>query len=245
MPARLILNADDFGLTLGVNRAIHELHKRGVLTSTTLMANGLAFEDAVKIAISHPNLGVGCHIVLTDGMPVSHPESIPTLLGPDRKSFRPKLTSFVHALLRGKINEEEIAIEALAQVQKLQRAGISITHLDTHKHTHLFPQVARPLLRIAENARIPAIRNPFEAPFALSLGHGSMKRQLQLRLLSRLRRNFNAHPEIANRRVATTQGSIGVSATRQAQRRLACGHPRRASLRRHLRTRLPSRLQRR
>jgi predicted glycoside hydrolase/deacetylase ChbG (UPF0249 family) len=213
MPARLILNADDFGLTLGVNRAIRELHQRGVLTSATLMATGRAFEDAVKIALTTPTLGVGCHIVLTDGVPVSHPESIPTLLGSDRRTFRPKLIGFVQALLRGKISEEEIAIEAFAQVQKLQRAGISVTHLDTHKHTHLFPQVARPLLRIAENAAIPAIRNPFEAPWVQALGHGDFLRQMQVSLLGKLRDSFDEQQQIRNGHVHTTDGSIGVSAT--------------------------------
>src|ERR1700729_307855 len=71
---RLILNADDFGLTAGINRAIGELHAAGALTSATLMANGPAFDDAVRVASAHPTLGVGCHVVLTDGAPVSPPE---------------------------------------------------------------------------------------------------------------------------------------------------------------------------
>ena len=124
MTARLILNADDFGLTAGINRAIGELHAAGVLTSATLMATGPAFDDAVAVAHAHPTLGVGCHIVLTDGTPVSPPESIPSLLGPDGKSFRPSLFDFLQALFRGRIRQDEVAREALAQVEKLQRAGI-------------------------------------------------------------------------------------------------------------------------
>ncbi|HEY0163191.1 MAG TPA: ChbG/HpnK family deacetylase, partial [Edaphobacter sp.] len=69
MPARLIINADDFGLTPGINRSILELHRAGVLTSATLMATGPAFDEAVAIASSTPTLGVGCHVVLTDGVP--------------------------------------------------------------------------------------------------------------------------------------------------------------------------------
>jgi predicted glycoside hydrolase/deacetylase ChbG (UPF0249 family) len=213
MPARLIVNADDFGLTRGVNRAIRELHERGILTSATLMANGNAFDDAVKIALTHPTLGVGCHIVLTDGVPVSHPESIPTLLAPDGKNFRPKLSDFVSALLLGRISEEEIAIEAIAQIQKIERTGIEVTHLDTHKHTHLFPQVARPLLRIAGNGAIGAIRNPFEPAWAQGLGHGSFMRNLQVALLGGFRKNFFDRPQIRTAAVHTTGGSIGVSAT--------------------------------
>src|SRR3984957_10042306 len=108
MAPRLILNADDFGLTPGVNRAIAELHQAGALTSATLMATGPAFDDAVAIAHAHPSLGVGLHIVLTDGLPVSRPASISTLLGPDGRRFRPSLLDFLQALLRGKISETEI-----------------------------------------------------------------------------------------------------------------------------------------
>src|SRR5271154_4644382 len=86
MPPRLIINADDFGLTPGINRAIAELHQAGALTSTTLMATGPAFDDAVVMARANPTLGVGCHIVLTDGVPVSPPQTVPTLLGPDGKT---------------------------------------------------------------------------------------------------------------------------------------------------------------
>src|ERR1035437_227407 len=133
MTARLILNADDFGLTPGINRAIGELHSSGVLTSATLMATGPAFDDAVAVARAHPSLGVGCHIVLTDGAPVSPPESVASLLGPDAKTFRPSLLDFLQALFRGRIHPDEVAREALAQVEKLQRAGIPVTHFDTHK----------------------------------------------------------------------------------------------------------------
>jgi predicted glycoside hydrolase/deacetylase ChbG (UPF0249 family) len=213
MATRIILNADDFGLTTGVNATIQRLCKAGVLTSATLMANGEAFEDAVRIARTNPGLGVGCHIVLTDGVPVSPPELIPTLLHSDGKQLRPKLVDFVRDLLLGRINAADIEREALAQVRKLQLAGINITHLDTHKHTHLFPQVARPLLRVAEANVIRAIRNPFEPQWTRRLNHGSTLRRAQMYLLDRLRRPFNAHPQIRGSAVLTTDGSIGVSAT--------------------------------
>src|SRR5215472_9391252 len=88
MHVRLIINADDFGLTCGINRAIAELHEAGAITSATLMATGPAFDDAVALALARPSLGVGCHIMLVDGTPVSDPATIPTLLGPDRRTFR-------------------------------------------------------------------------------------------------------------------------------------------------------------
>jgi predicted glycoside hydrolase/deacetylase ChbG (UPF0249 family) len=213
MPPRLIINADDFGLTRGVNRAIAELHETKVLTSATLMATGGAFDDAVAVALAHPTLGVGCHVVLTDGVPASSPQNIPTLLGPDGKTFRTSLLDFVQALLRGKISRDDIEREALAQIQKLQNAGIRVTHLDTHKHTHLFPAVTRPLLKIAERCSIGAIRQPFEQSWSMGLGHGGFVRRLQITALGRLQSSFERQSQIRNAHVLTTDGSIGISAT--------------------------------
>jgi predicted glycoside hydrolase/deacetylase ChbG (UPF0249 family) len=216
MASRLIINADDFGLTLGVNRAIAELHRAQVLTSATLMATGAAFDDAVAIAHANPSLGVGCHVVLTDGDPVSPPKSIPTLLGEDGKSFRTSLFDFMQALLRGTIREEEIEREALAQVKKLQQAGIAVTHLDTHKHTHLFPAVARPLLRVAQRCSIGAVRNPFEPAWSSRLAPNAFPRRLQFHILSILgKRSFLSLPQLSDGNVLTSDGTIGISATGQ------------------------------
>ncbi len=215
MPARLILNADDFGLTPGINRAIAELHAAGALTSATLMASGPAFDDAIRIAHAHPVLGIGCHIVLTDGAPLSPPESIPTLLGPDRRTFRPSLRDFFLAALLGKIDAADIAREAHAQIERIQQQGIVLTHLDTHKHTHILPQIARPLLAVAERAGIPAIRNPFEPPWSIALGKSPILRRLQLRSLRHLQPRFLALSQIRSGSVVTTNGTLGISATGQ------------------------------
>ncbi|QNI35957.1 ChbG/HpnK family deacetylase [Edaphobacter albus] len=213
MSSRLIINADDFGLTHGINRSIAELHQAGVLTSATLMATGPAFDDAVAIAQDTPSLGVGCHVVLTDGVPACSPEKIPSLLGPDGRTFRPSLLDFVQALLRGHIREPDIEREAEAQIHKLQDAGIMITHVDTHKHSHLFPAVTRPLLRVLERAGIRAIRNPFEPEFTRRLAHAGFKRRFQISLLNRFRPAFLNHPEVKEHKVFTTDGTLGVSAT--------------------------------
>ena len=210
MPARLIINADDFGLTAGINRAIAELHDAGMLTSATLMADGPEFHDAVEIAKGRPGLSVGCHIVLVDGMPVSAPDDIPTLIGADGKSFRASLAEFVIDTLLGRISETDVLRETAAQVQKLQRAGIDVTHLDTHKHTHLFPAIARPMLHVAERCSIGAVRNPFEQPWSMQ---GSLLRQLQVHALRYFRSRFFALPQIRSGVVATTDGTIAVSAT--------------------------------
>jgi chitin disaccharide deacetylase len=213
MPPRLILNADDFGLTPGINRAIAELHSAGVLTSATLMANGAAFADAIRIAHAQPTLGIGCHIVLTDGIPLSPPHTIPTLLGPDRSSFRRSLTDFFAAVLIGKVSAADIEREAFAQINRIQQQGIRLTHIDTHKHTHILPRVARPLLAVAERTGISAIRNPFEPGWSIVLGKSRILRRLQLRSLRFLKPRFLALPQIRRGIVRTTDGTLGISAT--------------------------------
>jgi predicted glycoside hydrolase/deacetylase ChbG (UPF0249 family) len=215
MPPSLILNADDFGLTPGINRAIAELHAAGALTSATLMAGGPAFDDAIRIAHEHPTLGIGCHIVLTDGAPISPPETIPTLLGPDRKTFRPSLGSFFRDALLNRIAAADIAREAQAQIDRIQQQGIRLTHIDTHKHTHILPQIARPLLAVAERTGVPAIRNPFEPPWSIALGRSPILRNLQLRSLRHLQPRFLALPQIRSGIVRTTNGTLGISATGQ------------------------------
>ena len=160
---RLIVNADDFGFTRGVNRAIVEAHTSGVVTSSTLMANGSAFEHAAQMAKTVPNLSVGCHVVLLDGKPVLDTQNIRTLVSHVSGSarFRDGLTSFAARALTGRLDPDEIEAEASAQIRKLQSAGISVSHVDTHKHTHLFPAVLRPLLRAAAACGVRAVRNPF------------------------------------------------------------------------------------
>jgi predicted glycoside hydrolase/deacetylase ChbG (UPF0249 family) len=218
----LIVNADDFGLTKGVNRAIAELHRAGSLASATLMASGAAFEDAVEVARQNPDLDVGCHVVLLDGQSVSRPSEVPTLLERDTSAntFQASLGRFALALYSGKIREEDIEREAVAQIRKLQQAGVRVTHLDTHKHTHMFPRVLRPLLRAAATTGVCAIRNPFEARDRTARRnllpglHGAktpFKRGLQVGILSAMRSTFQKM--VRNAAIRTTDGALGVIVT--------------------------------
>ena len=166
---RLIVNADDFGFTSGVNRAIVEAHSRGVVTSTTLMANGPAFAEAVQLAKTVPKLSVGCHIVLTDGEPVLAAEQLPSLT--TASHFRDGMVVFVARAIAGHIDADEITAEATAQIRKIQSAGVVVSHIDTHKHTHLFPKILRPLLRAAAACGVRAIRNPFGPRLPLRSSH--------------------------------------------------------------------------
>ena len=124
---RLIVNADDFGLTAGVNRAILEAHRGGIVTSATLMANSRAFAEAAELARSAGDrLSVGCHIVLLDGEPMLPPDKVPTLLQrANHGRLRDSLNDFAIASLRHKLQSDEIEAEALAQIERIQRSGIA------------------------------------------------------------------------------------------------------------------------
>lgn len=206
---RLIVNADDFGLTGGVNRAVAELHRAGVLTSATLMARAAATAEAVALAQAEPRLGVGCHVVLADGEPMS---GASRLVDPQSGLLYPTLGKFLPRVLSGQIRAAEIEAEAEAQIAALQAAGVRLTHIDAHKHTHMFPAVLRPLLRAARRAGIGAVRNPFEPLWALRATPGApWVRRSQVRLLRALEPGFRRM--VAEAGMSTTDGAIGVLAT--------------------------------
>lgn len=209
---RLILNADDFGLTRGVNRAIIEAHRSGVVTSATLMANSPAFAEAVGLAHEFPGLSVGCHVVLVDGSPVSIPSAIPTLVTKRQPRFRDSL-GMAGCALTSRLRPEEIEAETTAQIRKIQAAGVTVSHLDTHKHTHLFPAILEPILRAATACGVPAIRNPIEPSFvpAPPPSGKSWERRAQLRILETIAGNLRSRVHAAGLR--TTDGTLGIVAT--------------------------------
>jgi hopanoid biosynthesis associated protein HpnK len=209
---RLILNADDFGLTAGVNRAILELHRAGVLTSASLMARAAATDEAMELARAKPSLGVGCHVVLVDGKPVLGAQNLPTLLDLRTGRFHPMLGVFLKLLLTGRIRSSEIEAETTAQINLLHSNGLRLTHIDTHKHAHMFPAVLRPVLRAARAAGIRAVRNPFEPAWSLRATHGApWIRRAEVRLLRLLEPTFRRI--VAEEGFTTTDGAIGVLAT--------------------------------
>lgn len=158
---QLILNADDFGLTPGVNEGIIRAHQDGILTSATLMATSRAFDDAVARAKSTPRLGVGCHLVLVGGKAVSQPEEIPSLVDAAGK-FPPTLPQFVAKVSSGTVRSRDIERELRAQIGKVRGAGIEPTHVDTHKHTHAHPVVMKALGRVVHEMGITRVRKPAE-----------------------------------------------------------------------------------
>jgi chitin disaccharide deacetylase len=211
---QLIVNADDFGLTSGVNRAIVEAHSRGIVTSSTLMANGPAFAEAVELGKGTPQLGIGCHVVLIDGEPVLDAEKLPSLT--ESRRFRNHVKSFAGRALSGRVADPEIFAEAVAQIGKLQASGIRVSHVDTHKHTHLFPRILRPLLRAARECGVRAVRNPFGPRLPMRSSQLMRRpnlwtRYAQLRILGGFAKRF--HSTVAQEGFVTTDGTLGIEVT--------------------------------
>ena len=218
---RLIVNADDFGFTLGVNRAILEAHQHGIVTSTTLMANGRAFPEAVQLAKSSPDLSIGCHVVLIDGEPVLDPSELATIT--DSRRFRDGLKNFAARALTSRMKPDEVEAEANAQIHRIQSAGLVVSHIDTHKHTHIFPQILRPLLRAARNRGVPAVRNPFGPRFPLRSSQLLARPNLwtrfaEVRILSHFAGQFRR--AVAQEGLATPDGTLGIEVTGTLDERL-------------------------
>ena len=211
---RLIINADDFGFTSGVNRAIAEAHAHGVVTSSTLMASGPAFSEAVRLAKELPKLSVGCHVVLIDGEPALAADKLPSLTRADE--FRDGLKAFATRALAGRMASEEISAEASAQIRKIQAAGLAVSHIDTHKHTHIFPAILHPLLKAAKECGVRAIRNPFGPRFPLKSSRlwarpNLWTRYAEVRILRRFSGKFR---DAALREgFATPDGTLGIEVT--------------------------------
>ena len=209
---RLIVNADDFGLAPGVNRAILELHAAEVLTSTTLMAQASATEEAIKMALSMPALGVGCHIVLVDGAPVSDKNKIPSLVDRTTGNFYPSLGSFLKRSFTARIRAAEVEAEASAQITLLQSYGLRLTHIDTHKHIHMFPSILRSVLRAAKAAGVHTVRNPFEPIWSVNATIDAPEmRRAEVIFMRRFESKFRRI--VDEEGFQTTDGAIGVLAT--------------------------------
>ena len=158
---QLIVNADDFGLAEEINRGIIVAHRDGILTSTSLLANGLAFDDALGASRHFPQLSIGVHLNLSQGMPISSAQRIPTLVN-DRGELHLQPFQLWVGILRRKIHLKDIRLEWRAQIVKLFDAGVTPTHLDGHLHVHLLPQLSPIVIELAREFCIPFVRCPAE-----------------------------------------------------------------------------------
>ena len=194
---QLVVNADDFGFTPDVNRGIVEAHRKGILTATTLMANGDAFDDAVRLSRETPSLDIGCHLVLIGG------SSLAT-----GRPFPASVTQLLASLAKREIRPYE---ELRAQVRKILDTGIRPTHLDTHKHTHLAPPVLDAVARLGEEFDIRWVRRPFDFPLNALRGAVPRLKRLTSDALGLMRRRF--HRVLSRHGCRTTDHFAGFQIT--------------------------------
>jgi hopanoid biosynthesis associated protein HpnK len=213
----LIVNADDLGWTQGVNRGIAEAHRNGIVTSTSLLANGCAFEEGVQTARELPRLGVGVHLNLSDGKPVAPAEHVKSLVNEDG-DFSCGPEALLFRLTANSLDAKEVEIEWNAQIEKVRAAGIRPSHLDGHKHVQMLPGLFGVALRLAKKHGIEAVRVSHEASSlraALTGGSESasvmFKQGVQARGLKLLARDAREMAERAG--VATADYFCGIAQT--------------------------------
>jgi chitin disaccharide deacetylase len=178
----LIVNADDLGWSEGVNRGIVEAHRKGLVTSTSLLANGQAFESGTAAARANPELAVGAHLNLSNGAPTATPAEVPSLLNA-KNEFEGGPESLILRIASRSLEPDQVEREWEAQIQKIRAAGIIPTHLDGHKHVHMLPGLFEIALRLAKKHNIRAIRISHEASKlrALLASGGAQKRTVVLK----------------------------------------------------------------
>jgi chitin disaccharide deacetylase len=214
----LIVNADDLGWAEGVNRGIAEAHRNGIVTSVSLLANGAAFASGVELARITPAMGVGVHLNLSDGKPVSPVDAVSSIVN-DRGEFAGGSESLLLRVARRNLRLAEVESEWGSQIQKISDAGIHPTHLDGHKHVHMLPGLFEIALRLAKRHGIGAVRVSHEASTlraALSTGEKQnaplvMKQGVQARVLKLLARDARALAESAG--IATADYFCGIAQT--------------------------------
>jgi hypothetical protein len=149
----LIVNADELGLTEGVNHGIMQVHREGIVTSTTMVANEHAFEHAVELAKRAPQLAIGVHLNITHGLPVLPEVRVFSLVDEDGLFHR--RNRFLQRMVAGRINVVHIEDEFRAQIEKVIEAGLQPSHLDSHESIYMYPAIFPVLATLAREFRLP------------------------------------------------------------------------------------------
>jgi predicted glycoside hydrolase/deacetylase ChbG (UPF0249 family) len=161
MSRLLVINADDLGISPGVNRGIIEAHDAGTVSSASIMVNGPAFAEAVAVAQSRrPRFGVGLHLNLVAGRPLT---DVPSLTDPRTGQFH-SLAELARRALSGRVRAEDVRRECDAQLRALAAAGLIATHLDSHRHAHALPGILPAVAASAHEAGIHWVRRPLDRP---------------------------------------------------------------------------------
>jgi len=180
---KLIVHGDDLGLCEEINEGIKRAHTEGILTSTSIIANGSAFDHAISICRALPTLDVGVHLTLVEEKPVANVDRIQTLVNSDARFYR-NAALFTMRYLTGRICLKQVERELEAQVKKVTDLGIRVTHLDSHQHLHMLPGVLSIVVALSQKYSIPAIRLPRESAVLGKIGIVPFSRIVQALVLN-------------------------------------------------------------
>lgn len=151
----LIINADGYGFTYGINRGIEETVDRGVVTSMSVNANFDAASELAAFVRRYPKVSVGVHLNPVVGKPLSDPKRIPTLVN-EQGDFH--YLDFTSRLMRGQINPQELFDELSLQIRRVREMGVNISHLDSHRSQHLYPPYFRVFLQLLKAHGVTRMR---------------------------------------------------------------------------------------
>lgn len=155
---KIIFNADDFGVSPGVNQAIFKAHTKGVLNSTSLMINQQFANEAVTLARQMPDLIVGLHINLTNENPAANSSDIPLLVGQDGKFKNGFVKLLILSFLHPRKLREQSYIEIKAQIEKYLKTGLKLDHLDGHCHVQMIPAIFKATQQLQSEYHVSRIR---------------------------------------------------------------------------------------
>lgn len=189
---RLVVTADDFGAAIAVNEAVEKAHLEGILTAASLMVAGDAVDDAVRRAHALPTLGVGLHVVLVEGRPVLPAERLPLLVD-GKGRFRSDMGRMSFRIFASPAARRQLAAEVEAQFAAFAATGLSLDHVNAHKHFHLHPTVAATILKIGRRYGMKTMRAPIEPQRLLRTIDGTKPRpRLETAWARLVRRNMRA-----------------------------------------------------
>ncbi len=177
---KLIVTADDFGLTKSISEGVIKAYRDGIVTFLNIMPTGEAFRDTVCLLSDLKLDSIGAHLSLTEATPLSDPASIPSLIQKDNAFYKNHNDFLINFLLK-KIDRDHIHIEFKRQLDELQKIGIRITCLSSHEHIHMLPQMLEIFIQLAKEYNIPAIRYPYKETI---LGKFDIKKQYKSLVMS-------------------------------------------------------------
>jgi predicted glycoside hydrolase/deacetylase ChbG (UPF0249 family) len=199
----LVVTADDVGLHPGMTQGALKAHDEGIVTACSVVATGRALDDAVERLRDRPALDAVVHLTFVGERPLSPPERVRSLLGPDG-AFLPGFRAFAARYLLGRIDGAELEAELRRQIERLLAAGLRLVHANSHQHLHVLPRIFETVLRLAEEYRIPWVRIPRD-PLA---AHRLTPRALEITILNELGRRARRRSE--ERTVRTANRTVGI-----------------------------------